>query len=159
MNLYKLFRRVDVEMILDYLDKFTIIVATFAAVFSGISFYKRRKDNDLIRIIIEDKEMPIRILRKQVSRAEVCGILGSLHSGDKYNIAYLKNPEFFKKINKIGRGKLDCLEIPLIKGDVFEYEETLRWNMRSWILRWQILKPLILLVLRLEVLLGMRLKV
>lgn len=113
-------------VILDYLDKFTIIVAAFAAVFSGIGFYKRRKDNDLIRIIIEDKEMPIRILRKQISRAEVCGILGSLHSGDKYNIAYLKNPEFFKKINKISRGKLDCLEIPFIKGDVFEYKETLR---------------------------------
>lgn len=129
MNLYKLFRRVDREMILvilDYLDKFTIIAAAVAAIFSIIGFYKRRKDNDLIRIIIEDKEMPIRILRKQVSRAEVCGILGSLHSGDKYNIAYLKNPEFFKKINKIGRGKLDCLEIPLIKGDVFEYKETLR---------------------------------
>lgn len=116
MNLYKLFRRVDMEMILvilDYLDKFTIIAAAVAAIFSIIGFYKRRKDNDLIRIIIEDKEMPIRILRKQISRAEVCGILGSLHSGDKYNIAYLKNPEFFKKINKIGRGKLIALRFRL----------------------------------------------
>lgn len=37
MNLYKLFRRVDREMILvilDYLDKFTIIAAAVAAIFS-----------------------------------------------------------------------------------------------------------------------------
>lgn len=117
-------------MILDYLDKFTIVVATFAAIASGWGWYKRKKDNDLIEIVItrgnKSEVMPIKILRKQISRAEVCGVLGILHNTENYNISYLKTPEFFKKINKISRGKLDCLEIPFIKGDVFEYEETLR---------------------------------
>ncbi|CZE46365.1 hypothetical protein [Campylobacter geochelonis] len=107
-----------------YMDYVTIIFA-FATMFAVFwQWYFRRKDNNEITIYIdkdgEKNELPIKILRKNISRAEVFGILGALHTGQQWSIKYTSTVEFMQDILQIQLYKKDFLEIKLTSNDNFQ---------------------------------------
>lgn len=86
------------------------IIATFiAAVFSVLNYraVKKRKafDEELISIamVLEDDQneknsLQARIRRKNLTRAEVQGVLGTVTQGQRYNLNYLSTNQFFETL-------------------------------------------------------------
>lgn len=69
------------------------IISTFISLGTfGIVAYRFGRDNHKISIIIHrdnlEQEIPIKILRKQVTRSEILGILGTLDRESNFSIAY-----------------------------------------------------------------------
>ncbi len=115
----------EFKQIITWMDWATIIFAFLAMFVSGINFYKRMKDNDEIQICIiynnTKKLMPIVILRKHFTRAEVQGVLRALNYGKLYSIKYLLHEKFSKNILNIQNGKSKKLNIILEEGDSFDW--------------------------------------
>lgn len=56
--------------------------------------------------------LPVPIRRKDLSRGELMGRLGMINSGQKFSVAYLNNPKFFRQLDAIIEGDgSDILEI------------------------------------------------
>ena len=114
--------------IIDVLDVITILFSTLTLVFVVINFfynlYARKKENQLIKILIikdgVEKQLPIGILRKQISRSEVLGMLGVFDKQSYFEIAYTSKKEFFDQITEIQNNKKDVLRIYLQPNDKFD---------------------------------------
>ena len=114
--------------IIDVLDVITILFSTLTLVFVVINFfynlYARKKENQLIKILIikdgVEKQLPIGIPRKQISRSEVLGMLGVFDKQSYFEIAYTSKKEFFDQITEIQNNKKDVLRIYLQPNDEFD---------------------------------------
>ncbi|MSN96877.1 hypothetical protein F1B92_06820 [Campylobacter sp. FMV-PI01] len=113
--------------IITYLDYITIIFAFCAMFASGYNLFSRRKDMEEIEIFIINKDkkikLPIRILRKNITRAEIKGIVSDFEKDHNFTISYLKSPEFLNDIFLIQKGKKDVLVIEIKEYDKFDFNE------------------------------------
>jgi len=118
------------DTVIDFLDKITIIFAfiTMFGVLYGL--YTRKKELDKIPIIFKNGEnryaLDVDIVRKNLTRAEVLGILGVIQrdSTMKYNIAYLSKRRFFEDIALVQERKLDELIIELNDEELQYFDTT-----------------------------------
>lgn len=101
------------EVTWDTLDKIGIVVGIFTGMISlMIWFYllrKEKRDNDLIAITLHVPEshltatLPGKIRRKNLTRAELQGLLGMLpmqEAGKRYQLPALNDPAFFDGLMK-----------------------------------------------------------
>lgn len=111
--------------IMIYIDYITIIFAFFAMLASCHNFFQRKKDMKNIKIYVlkngTKSELPVILLRKHFTRAELFGILGALHKGDKFYIGYTAKIEIMQDIIDIQNAKKDELIIELTDKDKFEW--------------------------------------
>ena len=101
------------SLVWDWLDKLGILLGLVTGIVTLMIWVyllrKEKKDNDLISISLEvcQKEyratLPGKIRRKNLTRAELQGMLGMLpmnESGKRYQLATLNAPEFFEALEK-----------------------------------------------------------
>lgn len=82
-----------------YCDALTIVFAFIAMIFAFRNFISAQKGEQIIGIFIEKngqkESLPLVILRKNFTRAELFGALQTINQREKFNIAYLKTMDFF----------------------------------------------------------------
>lgn len=115
------------ETIITQLDYITIVFAFFAMIASGYNYIARKKEMNEIEIFIsinhQKRQLPIKIIRKNVTRAEIKGIMSDFDKDHNFTISYLKSPEFMNDIFLIQRGKKDSLIIKINDSDKFNFDE------------------------------------
>ena len=120
-----------IKIIIDFLDKVTIIFATITMFGVLYGIWQRKKEKDKIKIIFDvegvdyllDLDMP----RKHISRSEVQGILAAFQMDIKarYSIDYLSDLSFLYDIFKIQQNELQELRIKL------SAQECLQFNIKK----------------------------
>ena len=109
-----------------FIDALNIISTLISLGTFGIVAYRFGRDNHKISIIIHrdglEQEIPIKILRKQVSRSEILGILGTLDRESNFSIAYTGQKAFFDNIVAVQSGwRANKIHIYIQPGDKFNY--------------------------------------
>ena len=102
-----------IKLIWDILDKSGIVIGLVTAFVSIMIWfhlrYKEKKDNELIAIVLtvpaigKEVTLPGKIRRKNLTRAELQGMLGILpmrESGKRYELDALNNSDFFARLQK-----------------------------------------------------------
>ncbi|MCZ6168584.1 hypothetical protein [Campylobacter ureolyticus] len=119
--------------IITYLDYITIIFAFFAMMASGYNFFARRKELKEIEIYIVidgvKKLIPIKIARKNVTRAEIKGIMSDFDKDHNYTINYLKSSKFMNDIFLVQKGKKNNLTIEILSQDKFDLDDRDFYNI------------------------------
>ena len=86
--------------------------------------YQTYRQNKQIKIFIIDKgqtiELPIKLLRKNFTRAELFGILGAFDRDSKFNIEYTSTIGFFENIENIQNVKSNEMTIIITEKDKFD---------------------------------------
>ena len=105
----------------------TFIDACATALTLGLVFwnwYQTYKQNKQIKIFIIDKgqtiELPIKLLRKNFTRAELFGVLGAFDRDSKFNIEYTSTVNFFENIKNIQNAKSNEMTIIITEKDKFD---------------------------------------
>lgn len=115
------------EVIITYLDNITIMFAFLAMVASSYNLFLRRRDMKEIEIFLIingiKKQIPIKILRKNVTRAEIKGIMSDFDKDHNFTIKYFKTPNFINDIFLIQKGKKQTLTIKIENDDKFEFDD------------------------------------
>ena len=119
--------------IITCLDYITIIFAFFAMMASGYNFFARRKELKEIEIYIVidgvKKLIPIKIARKNVTRAEIKGIMSDFDKDHNYTINYLKSSKFMNDIFLVQKGKKNDLTIEILSQDKFDLDDRDFYNI------------------------------
>jgi hypothetical protein len=91
----------------------------------GWNWHTRRKEFDQIPIYFNDREINLKIIRRDITRSEIQGILGVLMKdmNQKYKIAYLSKIEFLDKIYQIQKSKLDKLVIEITDEELKQFRD------------------------------------
>ena len=117
-----------IEIGIEWLDKFTIIVASIAAVASGRNWWRNRKQLQKIKIYFQTPNEKIHlekfdITRKSLTRSELMGILSIIQKDStvRYNIEHLGTKEFFQDIFDIQNSKKDELVIKLTQKELEQF--------------------------------------
>lgn len=99
-----------------------ITILTLGLVF--YSWYQSFKQNKQIKIFIVDKgetiELPIKLLRRNFTRAELFGILGAFEKDSKFSIEYTSTIDFFENIENIQNAKSNEITIIITEKDKFD---------------------------------------
>lgn len=99
-----------------------ITILTLGLVF--YSWYQSFKQNKQIKIFIIDNgqtiELPIKLLRRNFTRAELFGILGAFEKDSKFNIEYTSTIDFFENIENIQNAKSNEITIIITEKDKFD---------------------------------------
>ena len=94
---------------------------------SGYNFFARRKELKEIEIYIVidgvKKLIPIKIARKNVTRAEIKGIMSDFDKDHNYTINYLKSSKFMNDIFLVQKGKKNDLTIEILSQDKFDLDD------------------------------------
>jgi hypothetical protein len=109
-----------------WIDWLVTLFSFSAMLFAGMNWFANRIQRKPIRIYVEQagerKLMPEEPPRKNLTRAEINGILGAVHCERHFSIAYLKTEAFFKELKEIQKGKKDELIIPIGPDDNFSID-------------------------------------
>lgn len=106
----------------DTLDKIMTAVGMFGALYSaGAWFLYRRREKRLnepvtIRLVQAATgtlllELPYKPPRRQIVRGEVLGFLGMVGGRERFDLAFLKSPDFFNRLADIADSTSSLLEI------------------------------------------------
>ena len=110
-----------------YCDALTIVFAFIAMIFAFRKFISAQKGEQIIGIFIEKngqkESLPLVILRKNFTRAELFGALQTINQREKFNIAYLKTMDFFENLSQIQAKKSNELIIKLSPNDSFDFDK------------------------------------
>lgn len=110
-----------------YCDALTIVFAFIAMIFAFRNFISAQKGEQIISIFIEKngqkESLPLVILRKNFTRAELFGALQTINQREKFNIAYLKTMDFFESLSQIQAKKSSELIIKLSPNDSFDFDK------------------------------------
>ncbi len=105
------------------------IVTIFTVIGVWYNFSKNQKQLQKVDIYFNDKKLNLDITRKDISRAELQGILGIFRKDmqKNYKVAYLSSIDYLDSIYKIQKSELDKLVIQLtpeeqgqFKDDIYE---------------------------------------
>lgn len=109
------------ENIWTNIDAFITILTFLVVLYSWYQSYKQIKQ---IKIFIIDKgqsiELPIKLLRRNFTRAELFGILGAFEKDSKFNIEYTSTIEFFENIQNIQNAKSNEMTVIITEKDKFD---------------------------------------
>ncbi len=91
------------------------IVTIFTVIGVWYNFSKNQKQLQKVDIYFNDKKLNLDITRKDISRAELQGILGIFREDmqENYKVAYLSSIDYLDSIYKIQKSELDKLVIQL----------------------------------------------
>jgi hypothetical protein len=114
--------------LLSALDTATAIALAVLAFFAYLE-YARGEDEIKIYLNVEGekKDTQLRLLRKQVSRSEVLGILGMIQNKNsgRFENSKFRNKkillEFLNNIMEVQKGNKDEIEVPISKEDFDKY--------------------------------------
>lgn len=115
---------------IDYLDKFTIIVATITLIFTWLNWLRARRGNDDIAIIITFEAQQITlaqtIKRRHFTRSEVQGVLANAYCNPnapkaRYDIPFLATNTFSKRLEAAQEGKANSLNIDVPDAETFSH--------------------------------------
>lgn len=88
------------------------------------NFYQNYRQNQEINIFIlhNDKKtkLPIKLIRKNFTRAELFGVLGAFDKDSKFNISHTASVDFFKDIKNIQEAKKNEICIIITENDKFD---------------------------------------
>ena len=114
----------------NYLDKYGMLVATVASLYSAIMWFiqkrnqKRLKEPVAIWLVSEADlskvlyKMPYRPARGSVSRAEVLGLLGMIPSRqERYDWKSLISLEFMAQFEEVAAFRRNRIEIPISEAE------------------------------------------
>ena len=105
----------------------TFIDACATALTLGLVFwncYQNYKQNQEIEIFILHNgvktKLPIKLIRKNFTRAEIFGVLGAFDKDSKFTIAHTSTVVFFEDIEQIQKGKKNEICITITENDKFD---------------------------------------
>lgn len=111
---------------IDFLDKLTIIVAAVTLCFTWLNWWRDRRGNDDIAIVLvfEDQQitLPQTIKRRHLTRSEVQGVLANAYRHPdnpkaRYDIPFLASHAFSKRLEKAQESKIKA-NIDILKIDI-----------------------------------------
>jgi len=116
------------EVAWSFFSKLDTATAIALATLGFLAYKEYSKSMDEVRILlsVEDRELvdtELKILRKDVSRSEILGILGMVQDDPtkRFNNSKLQKKEnllkFLKQIRDVQKGKRDTIEVPISKED------------------------------------------
>lgn len=91
-----------------------------------LNWCQNHKQNKQIEIFINFKDdgeiikLPIRLIRKNFTRAEIFGVLGAFDKDSKFTIAHTSTVVFFEDIEQIQKGKKNEICITITENDKFD---------------------------------------
>ena len=111
--------------VIDILDKITIVFAFIIMILTIYNWVQYRKMQQKIKIILlinnEQKPLPLTILRRHFTRAEILGVLGVFDKDSQFTIHHTATEKFFNDIQAVQLGKQDEIIIPIRNNDKFDY--------------------------------------
>lgn len=117
----------NVEKIITWMDWATILFSFCAMFFAGRNWYLEKKQRKEIKIIILkdniEKVLPIKILRKNLTRSELFGVLAVFEKDSKFDIKFISTQKFFNSLEEIQKGNSDILKIIISPEDKFDWNE------------------------------------
>lgn len=88
------------------------------------NWYQNYRQNHEIEIFILHNgiktKLPIKLIRKNFTRAEIFGVLGAFDKDSKFSIAHTASVEFFKDIENIQNAKSNEITIIITENDKFD---------------------------------------
>jgi hypothetical protein len=102
------------------------IVAAFGAL-KVLRAQKRALEGVTITLVLQghgaERELPLEMLRKDVSRAELLGRLGMAlkNQGQRFSLAALSTPAFMRAVNEVAEGKTSNLIIPCTEQEMEQF--------------------------------------
>jgi len=115
-------------LIIDYLDKITIVFAFITMIFTFINYIQAKRQLEKIKIVFvcNEKEILIdsNLTRKDCQRGEIQGILRIKLKKDIsfYDIDFLKKSEYFENIYRVQNAKSDKLSIYVTPEELKQFE-------------------------------------
>ena len=115
----------EFEEVITWMDWVTIIFSFFAMFFAFKNWWNNKKQLKPIPIIIErmgQKEvLPFEIMRKNITRSEIFGVLGNFDKDNSWKIKYTSSPDFFKQVSEVQESKRDEVIIHIEQTDKFDW--------------------------------------
>lgn len=114
----------NLDSFIYWINVITVLFSGLAMLFSGKNWWRNRKLSQYIPLYInrcgEKEFLEIEIVRRDISRSELFGILGDLEKDRNFKIAYFSTKEFFKQLEEVQKSKKDEFVIYLKECDKFE---------------------------------------
>jgi len=113
------------DAIINYMDKVTIIVSFVTLFFVIKDWRSNKKQLEKISIYFNNKKLNLDITRKDITRAELQGILGIFRKNMKvnYHIEYLSQIKYLDTIYKIQTTKLNELHIEITDKELEQFKD------------------------------------
>ncbi len=120
-----------IKPIWDFASIADTATAIALAVLAAIAYFEYAKGEDEIKIYLdvegEKKDTQLRLLRKDVSRSEILGLLGMIQNKNsgRFENSKFRNKEilleFLKNIMEVQKGNRDEIVVPISKEDFEKY--------------------------------------
>ena len=120
---------------MEWIETFNNWFGFIGALFSGLVWFKMKlkEVRDLeevqVSLVLEgsNKEvtLPLNILRKDVSRAEILGRLGMVpmkEKGKRFSIRNLFTSDFIKQVNKVARGESNKIVLKVTEEEFNQFD-------------------------------------
>ena len=108
-----------------YVDIITTVISFLTLITVFKNWLNARKQQKPIAIILKSQEktieIPIKLMRKNVTRSEVFGTLGAFNKEHKFKVEYISSKDFFEQLLAVQEGKKDSLIILLEEHDDYNY--------------------------------------
>jgi hypothetical protein len=115
----------EIKTVITWMDWATIVFSFLAMCASGLNWWNNKKQLKPIKIIIEKNgiqdTLPLDIIRKNFTRAEIFGILGAFDKDSNFKIKYTSSREFLNQISDIQESKSDQLIVKIEDKDKFDW--------------------------------------
>ena len=104
------------------------IIAAFGVI-KMLAAQRRQAENVVVALRLEGEEgtidLPLEMLRRDVSRAELWGRIGMLpmrQKGARFAIRSLSTPAFMRAVNEVVEGRISTLVIPATSGEIEQFD-------------------------------------
>ena len=104
------------------------IIAAFGVI-KMLAAQRRQAENVVVALRLEGEEgtidLPLEMLRRDVSRAELLGRIGMLpmrQKGARVAIRSLSTPAFMRAVNEVVEGRISTLVIPATSGEIEQFD-------------------------------------
>ncbi len=104
---------------------FTVVITLCTVVGVGLNFRNNKKQLEKVPIFFNHRKLNLDIIRKNISRAELQGILGIFRKdmNKNYDIEYLSTIEFLDSIYRVQKSKEDKLIIKLQEDELNQFKD------------------------------------
>jgi len=107
-----------------------VSVAVSSAIFIKMKLDERKQNKIVsIKLVLVDGSyevgLPLRMLRKDVARAEILGRMGMIpmkEKGKRFSIKSLFTQEFMEEIMSVQLGKADTIKIPCTREEIEQFD-------------------------------------
>lgn len=121
--------------ILDFIGNASNVAGFIGAISSTVVWVRLKRaealGNEEVRVVLtlegadESRTLPLNILRKDLSRAEILGRLGMIpmkERGKRFSLRGIATPAFMQAINEVSVGKSDTLTIPVSEEEMGQFD-------------------------------------